>query len=56
MTTTLIEPNSFFNDLLIVLAPVAVGAGAYLGLCLALGVEELDYVRRIVGQRFSRRG
>jgi hypothetical protein len=27
-----------------------------LGLCLALGVEELDYAKRIVGQRFSRKG
>ena len=55
-TTTFIEPVSFLNDLLIVLAPVAVGAGAYLGLCLVLGVEELDYAKRIVGGRFSRQG
>ncbi|MGH2750556.1 MAG: murein biosynthesis integral membrane protein MurJ [Actinomycetota bacterium] len=52
-TSTLIDPVSFVNDLLIVLVPVAAGAACFLGLCLALRVEELDYAKGIFGRRLS---
>jgi hypothetical protein len=53
-TTALIEPTSFASELVIVMVPVVIGGISYLGLCLWLKVEELDYVRSIAGRRFSR--
>jgi len=50
----LIEPTSFASELVIVMVPVVIGGISYLGLCLWLKVEELDYARSIVGRRFSR--
>jgi putative peptidoglycan lipid II flippase len=52
-TSALIEPTSFFNDLVIVIVPVIAGAASFLGLCVALSVEELDYARAVVGRRFA---
>ncbi len=53
-TTALIEPTSFASELVIVMVPVVIGGISYLGLCLWLKVEELDYARSIAGRRFSR--
>ncbi|MGH2698392.1 MAG: murein biosynthesis integral membrane protein MurJ [Actinomycetota bacterium] len=55
-TSALIDPTSFVNDLLIVLLPVAAGALAFLGLCVALRIEELDYAKAVVGRRFAAKG
>jgi putative peptidoglycan lipid II flippase len=52
-TSALIEPTTFLNDLLIVIVPVIAGAASFLGLCVALSVEELDYARAVVGRRFA---
>jgi len=56
LTTEFIQPTSFFNDLLIVSLPVLAGAISFLALCVALGVEELDYVKAVLGRRFTTEG
>jgi putative peptidoglycan lipid II flippase len=55
-TSGLIEPTSFLNDLVIVLVPVIAGAASFLGLCVALRVEELDYAKAVIGRRFASQG
>jgi putative peptidoglycan lipid II flippase len=52
-TSALIEPTTFLNDLLIVIVPVIAGAVSFLGLCIALSVEELDYAKAVIGRRFA---
>lgn len=56
MTSGLIEPSSFLNDLLIVVVPVIAGAVAFLALCAGLHVEELDYAKAVFGRRFTSQG
>ena len=56
LTSQLIEPTTFLNDLLIVAVPVVAGAVSFLALCVALGVEELDYAKAVVGRRFTTPG
>ena len=56
LTSQLIEPTTFLNELLIVAVPVVAGAVSFLALCVALRVEELDYVKAVVGRRFASQG
>ena len=56
LTSQLIEPTTFFNDLLIVAVPVLAGAVSFLGLCVAFGVEELDYAKAVFSRRFASQG
>ncbi len=50
------DPDGFLEQAVALLAPVAVGTAAYLGLAAALGVEELSFVKRIVRRRSANQG
>lgn len=43
-----INPETFLEQTVALLVPVALGAAAYAGLALALGVEEVSFVKRIL--------
>jgi putative peptidoglycan lipid II flippase len=48
-----LTPNGLLEGAVAVALPIAVGAGAYLGFATLFHVEELAFVRSLVGRRFS---